>query len=423
MSTEIEIGGLNLPIAAAAELSGEIDQVVLTADDRPRTDMLPVLADPTVDHADECLRRRRDDIEEKHRRICAFMDETRHDAVVLGLSDSVAWFTSGGELGQDLGSDHSAVLLFINRACRAVIADNVHSSRVFEEELAGLGFTLKERPWYEDTHQLMAELCQNKRVATDLGWSGCSRARRESDALRSIRRRLTALEKERLRSLGQTIARAVEATALSIQPGERETEVAGQLAHRLIREGVVPIDLRVAGDDRPARFRRPNPKSRPIEKRALIGVTGRRHGLCASVSRVVAFGRVESSFRRQHTVTTMVDASCIFFSRPGEKVSEVFRRAKRIYEKFGEPDEWVLDYQGYLIGYSPREALLRPDSDLVIDEDMALAWSPSVGAARCEDTIIVGASGFEVTTAQRDWPMIDVAVKGQVIARPGILER
>ena len=51
----------------------------------------------------------------------------------------------------------------------------------------------------------------------------------------------------------------------------------------------------------------------------------------------------------------MVDATCIFFSRPGEAVSEVFRRAKRIYEKFDHPHEWTLDYQGSIVGYSPRE--------------------------------------------------------------------
>ena len=50
-----------------------------------------------------------------------------------------------------------------------MIADNVQSSRVFEEELAGLGFQLKERPWYDDPYQVVAELCHNKRVATDLG--------------------------------------------------------------------------------------------------------------------------------------------------------------------------------------------------------------------------------------------------------------
>jgi Xaa-Pro aminopeptidase len=423
VSTEIHVGGLSSSIPGAIELTGEFDRVLHTAADRPHTDTLPALPDPAADHGDAELKARRDDVEEKHERIRRFLDATGHDAVVLGLGDSVAWFTSGGDLGQNLGSDQSAILLFVNRTSRAVITDNVQSSRVFEEELAGLGFQLKERPWYDDPYQVVAELCHHKRVATDLGWNSCSHVRREGDALRALRRQLTVLERQRLRQLGRTISLAVEATCRNFVPGEREADVAGHLAHRLIREGVVPVDLRVASDGRLARFRQPTFKDFPILKRATIAVTGRRHGLCASIARSVAFGAVDPEFRKQQALATMVDATCIFFSRPGEVISEVCRRAKRIYEKFGHPHEWTLDYQGSVIGYSPREVLLRPDSNLVLEPHTALSWSPSVGAARIQDSIIVDPRGYEVVTGMHDWPAIDVAVKGFVLPRPGILER
>jgi Xaa-Pro aminopeptidase len=119
----------------------------------------------------------------------------------------------------------------------------------------------------------------------------------------------------------------------------------------------------------------------------------------------------------------MVDATCIFFSRPGEPISEVFRRAKRIYEKFNAPHEWTLDYQGSLIGYSQRESLLTPDSNLIIEPDMAICWSPSVGSARSEDTAVIDSRGYEVVTAAQDWPQLDVSVKGYTMTRPGILVR
>ena len=54
---------------------------------------------------------------------------------------------------------------------------------------------------------------------------------------------------------------------------------------------------------------------------------------------------------------------------------------------------------------------------------MALSWSPSVGSARTEDTFIIDNRGYEIVTKMNDWPQIDVAVKGYVIPRPGILER
>ena len=119
----------------------------------------------------------------------------------------------------------------------------------------------------------------------------------------------------------------------------------------------------------------------------------------------------------------MVDATCIFFSRPGEAVSEVFRRAKRIYEKFDHPHEWTLDYQGNVVGYSPREVVLRPDSTLVSRAEHGPGVEPQRRAARTEDTVVVDARGYEVVTAPQDWPQLDVAVKGFVIPRPGILER
>src|SRR6185437_13722338 len=126
----------------------------------------------------------------------------------------------------------------------------------------------------------------------------------------------------------------------------------------------------------------------------------------------VSFGHVDSHFRTHHTVASMVDATCLFFSRKGEPVSEVFRRARRIFEKFGHPDEWTLDYQGALIGYAPREVLLLPDNPTQLQAGSALRWSPSVCAARSEDTMVIDEQGFEIVTAPHHWPMIEVTVKG-----------
>ena len=57
-----------------------------TAADRPHTDTLPPVCDPTADHGDEELKHRREDVELKHDQIRKFLDESGHDAVVLGLS-------------------------------------------------------------------------------------------------------------------------------------------------------------------------------------------------------------------------------------------------------------------------------------------------------------------------------------------------
>jgi Xaa-Pro aminopeptidase len=423
VATDLHAGGMYSALPGVVDLSGELDPVKATAADRPHTDTLPVTVDPAADHESELIQARREDIELKQRRIGEFLDATGQDVVVLGRADSVAWFTSGGDLGQDFTSESSSILLLINRASRAVVSDNVQSSRVFEEELAGLGFQLKERPWFDDPHGLIIELCHNKKVVSDLSSNGCLYWKWEGDALRGLRQPLTALERQRLRDLGRTLALAVEATCRNFDRGEREADVAGHLAHRLIREGVVPVALRVASDDRLGRFRQPTFKAAPISKRATIAVTGRRFGLCASLTRTVSFGPPEPEFRAHHSLAAMVDATCIFFSRPGETISEVFRRARRIYEKFNARHEWTLDYQGSIIGYSPREALLTPESTLVLQPNTAICWSPSVSSARSEDTVVIDERGYEVVTASQDWPQLDVSVKGFTMPRPGILER
>jgi Xaa-Pro aminopeptidase len=206
-------------------------------------------------------------------------------------------------------------------------------------------------------------------------------------------------------------------------PGENEADVAGHLAHRLIREGIVPVELRVAGDDRLLRYREPTFKAAPIQQRATISVVGRRQGLCAAVTRTVAFGDVPESVREAQQLAAMVNATCLYFSRPGEEVGAVFRRAKRIYEKFGHADEWVLDYQGCLTGYGACEAAFHPECARGLAAHQAMRWASSVQACRVEDTVVIDDRGYEVVTEAQNWPKLEIAVKGYTMTRPGILER
>lgn len=395
------------------------DPVLRTAHDGDRS-VTRGHADPASDHVDAALAKRREDVDEKHQRVIAFLEENGYDALVLGRADSVGWFSAGGEANRDLCGEASSVLLFVNKGGRAIFADNVQSARVFEEEFAGLGFQLKERNWNEGVDRIVTELSGSRRIATDCGLLGLPN---EIDKLRKLRLSLSKFERRRLRELGWSLSAAIEATCRNFLPGESEADIAGHLAHRLIREGIVPVELSVAGDERLERFRRPTFKTAKVEKAAIITATGRRHGLCASASRIVCFGKTPAQFRSQHALAAMVDATLIYFSRPGEPIQDVFRRARRIYEKFGYTHEWTLDYAGGLVGYSPRELLFSPDSAIPLGSNVAVAWSPSVGTSRSGDTVLINERGFEVVTPCRRWPKVEVLVKGFAIERPGILER
>lgn len=396
-------------------------RVLQTAIDRPSPsqDSLPAVVDPALDHDHDDVVSRREDVEHKHELLRQWLETNGLDAVVLARADSIAWFTSGADVAQTLGGEHAAVLLYINRNQRAVISDNVQTARVFEEELAGLGFQLKERAWYNDPNKFVAELGHSKQVVTDNGlppWPN------RATCLRSLRWPLTRLERQHLRELGRTLTLAVEATCRNFAPGETEADVAGHLAHRLVREGVAPLELRIAGDGRLARYRQPSFKDARIQRNAVITATGRRHGLCASVTRMVSFGKPSDELRAAHALAAMIDATEIFFCRPGQSVADVFRRARRIYEKFNAAHEWTLDYQGSIIGYLPRELMLAPDCDCVFQSGVAVCWTPSVGPARSSDTIVIDSRGYEVVTEAQRWPKIEVQVKGFTIPRPGVLE-
>jgi Xaa-Pro aminopeptidase len=388
--------------------------------DRGAGEQAPQVPDPVADHVDPAISARRADVDHNHERVAEFLTRHGYDALVLGRADFISWFTAGGDLSSTLGGDSAGLLLFINKHHRALLADNVQSSRAFEEEVAGLGFQLKERPWQEDLEKVVAELGHQRRIATD---GQLSIGADEHPNLKRLRWSLSRFERLKLRELGRSLTLTVEAACRNFQPGETETDIAGHLAHRLWREGITPVELRITGDDRLARFRQPKTKPIPIQRRATITCTGKRFGLNASVTRSMSFGQVEPALREAHALAAMVDASCLYFSRPGEVVREVFRRARRIYEKFGHADEWMLGYQGFATGYHPMDQLLLPDDDWKLEPHMALRWMPSVGPARSEDTIIIDPKGFEIVTEAQNWPKLEIEVKGFNVQRPGILER
>jgi Xaa-Pro aminopeptidase len=354
----------------------------------------------------------------KQQRIAEFLEDEGYEAVLLNRQDSFAWFTAGGDSGAGTASDLGSVSLYVTRDQRCVLATNTESGRTFEEEVAGLGFQLKECRWDEPRDRLIEDICRGRKVASDTGVCGTTN---ELDKLRRLRINLTELERQRYRELGRAVSHAVEATCRNARPGETEHELAGELSHRLIRHGILPVTMYVAGEDRAGQFRLAPHKAQPVRRRVTISVAARRHGLCASATRSVCFGQSDNEFLDRHHICSMIDATYIFFAQPGEQASDVLRRAKRIYEKSGYAHEWTLAPQGGVTAYSPIEVMLVPSSQLRFRPGMALAWSPSIGPARCGDTVLLHENGFEILTPTQQWPSVVISVKGYEVERPEVL--
>jgi Xaa-Pro aminopeptidase len=361
---------------------------------------------------------RSEDVAIKQQRVAEFLEDEGYDAVLFNRQDSFAWFTAGGDSGSGVAAEIGQVALFVTADQRCVLATNAESGRTFEEEVAGLGFQLKECRWDEPRDRLIEDICRGRKVASDTGICGTTN---ELEKLRRLRITLTELERQRFRELGRAVTHAVEATCRNIRPGETEHEVAGELSHRLIRHGITPLTMFVAGEERSEQFRLAPHKAQPIRRRVTISVSARRHGLCASTTRTVCFGQVDRDFMARYNICAMIDATCIFFSQPGELSADVLRRAKRIYEKSGVAHEWVLAPQGGVTGFSPCELLIVPASQFRFRGGMAVYWSPSVGPARSGDTVLLHEKGFEILTPTQQWPSVVVSVKGYEVERPNVL--
>ena len=118
-----------------------------------------------------------------------------------------------------------------------------------------------------------------------------------------------------------------------------------------------------------------------------------------------------------------MQATGMYFSQGDWELFEVWKRVKRIYEKFGHPDEWQNASQAEIIGYEVTEIPVVPKSEFRLMPGMSVYWHPSVAAACGGDSILVRENGFEFLTPTENWPTLNVNVKGKTVRCPGILVR
>ena len=111
------------------------------------------------------------DIQHKHAAVKQLLAVRQLDAILLQRPLNFAWFTSGGDCSRGGSSDASAAL-FITPEARVVVTSNAESAQLFDRELQGLGFQLKERPWHEPRATLMDDLCRGRKVASDARFNG-----------------------------------------------------------------------------------------------------------------------------------------------------------------------------------------------------------------------------------------------------------
>ncbi len=141
------------------------------------------------------------------------------------------------------------------------------------------------------------------------------------------------------------------------------------------------------------------------------------------MTRTVAFDRPPQELIDWHQHSSLVQATGMSFSRPGWTFDELFARISRIYEKFGEPEEWRASEQAFVIGYTPQELSITPRSDRRLAPSMAVFWKPTVRCAATGDTLLISDDRCEVLTHLDGWPQLPIMVKSESWPRPAILCR
>jgi Xaa-Pro aminopeptidase len=311
-------------------------------------------------------------------------------------------------------------LVYLSPDQRWLISSNVDSQRLFDEEMDGLGFQLKEWPWHLGRDQLVADLTVGRKVACDRAVGHFKNVR---DRLLPLRWVLSAYEQACLHVVGPLVSHALEATCRTMTPGMTEREIAGQLSHRLLHRGVQPLAIEVAADGRSRRYRQCGFTSKAIRQQAVMTIVARKYGLCAGASRSVVFGPPDPEFRREFDAAAKVMATYIASSWPDALPQEILGTGRHVYQLAGFPEEWRYCPQGRVTGRAASELTLTPKTTELLRANSAVTWHASAGGARLDDTYLVTDQGPKPLTPTEMWPLRGIRVKGAEFTLPDILQR
>lgn len=257
---------------------------------------------------------RREEVENKLDLIRAWLERTGASAVLLASQSNFAWITAGGHNHIALGEEAGVASVLVARDGAHVITTNIELRRLLDEEVRDLPLEAVEHPWHEhrSADRIVGQLCDQARAVSDLETMGLRRA---GPGLVELRRTLLALELDRYRELGRATGRALESACREAAKGDTELDLAARVSYECLKDNILPLVNLVAADGRIAAYRHPLPSRNRAAHTLLAAVTGRRHGLHASATRMVSFQPPTAISRR--AITRSLGSTLVSFSRPG----------------------------------------------------------------------------------------------------------
>ncbi|MCC6239730.1 MAG: aminopeptidase P family protein [Phycisphaerales bacterium] len=365
------------------------------------------------------------EIQNKLRHICTFLDRHHLDGLILQQRNNFAWITGGGNNFVANNATTGVASIYVTRNQRICLTNTIEAPRFATEELADTGIEVIDAPWYDRSAitQRVREIVGGGRIACDGDDFGIGAAPLPAD-FAELRWALEPEEIARYQQCGVRTSQAMERTCHEIKPGMSEHEVAGLLAHHVHDQGLIPVVNLIAADDRIARYRHPIPTDNRLRRYIMLVICAEYKGLIANLTRFVCFGPLSPDLKARQQAVADVDAAVNLATRPGRTLGDVFADLVRAYDACGHADQWKLHHQGGSTGYAGREVFATPDSDIVVRENQAFAWNPSITGVKSEDTILVTSSGIQMLTpTSGQWPMIVGRSRSGELARADILVR
>ncbi|VTS06591.1 M24 family metallopeptidase [Tuwongella immobilis] len=357
---------------------------------------------------------RRADVDAKQDRIAELLATHSCEGLLVHDPAGFAWLTAGATPSA-FASWEERPLLYFTPQQRWLIASSVDSQRLFDEELSELGFQLKEWMWQFGRESLLGDLTRGRRLAGDFPHPEriCV-----GPTLSEWRQRLTPLECDSLRQLGQSVAHALEATARNIEPGCREEQLAGQLGHRLLHRGVEPVCIEVLADGRGDTYRRARYTDQPVERWAAVQVIARKQGLHVMASRMVCFQPPSDAVRTAFDQALRLNAILICGTRPGVPVLQLLDNAARFLGDSDQIADWRRSPPGFVTGWDSVARPLGIRRDEVFQAGQVINWQTRLAGVVVSDTVLVTEQAADVVTCCEASAVRNFRIQGIEVRRP-----
>ncbi|HJZ90504.1 MAG TPA: hypothetical protein VKE40_06495 [Gemmataceae bacterium] len=370
-----------------------------------------------VDVAPADMRRR--DIDAKQNLIAQLLHDSQCEGLLVLHPANFRWLSSGANPVGLCGRDEAPALYF-NPSQRWLLASSVDSQRLFAEELDGLGFQLKEWHWTASREQMLGDLVFGRKVACDQPFREC----KSTGMFFAVeRRKMSPYEADRLADLGQIVAHAIEATARNLEWGDTEEEIAGHVAHRLMRHGADAVAVQVSGDGRGRAFRRRGYRPERVEKWCVIQATGRKTGLHATAARTVYHGPPDESWRPEFELALRQRVIHLAAPKPGDRVATTIEAGKTLLRPTAYEHDWRAAPPISLTGREPSEGMFLPAAQDRWTLNWAVVFQERVGAVAVVDSYLMAESGWRLLTPPTDWPIRRAVSLGHVFELPDVLAR